>query len=273
MDQAREFDLRDHIPGPAGMLASAANVVMQLGHPGVGYGVQESTVDSGNVLLHPWKRLRTTITYLTVALFGTEEERGIYREAVNRSHVAVKSGPTSPVKYNAFDPALQLWVAACLYVGVRDIRLAFLGPIPEHEADALYLECRRLATSLQVPDEAWPQNRAAFEDYWQAGLSQVRYDEPVRAHLLKVVDLKMLPRWMRWGTARTNRFWTVGFLPPEVRRAMDLPWSDRDQRRFDRLVVVLRTGTRLMPRWLRMLGFQLQLREFRFRVRRGWPLT
>jgi uncharacterized protein (DUF2236 family) len=269
----RKFDLRDHVPGPTGMLGAAANVVMQLGHPSVGYGVQESVVDSGNVLLHPWKRLRTTITYLTVALFGTDAERATYREAVNRSHVPVQSGPNSPVKYNAFDPALQLWVAACLYVGVRDVRLAFFGPMTEADAEALYWECRRLGTSLQVLEESWPPTRAAFDEYWRTGLSQIRYDEPVRAHLLKVVDLAMLPRWMRWGTASFNRFCTVGFLPPEVRTAMVLPWSDRDQRRFDRLVKVLRAATRLMPRWLRMMGFQLQLREFRGRVRRGRRLT
>ena len=61
------FDIRDHIPGPAGFLGSAANVIMQLGWREVGYGVVESSVDSGNVMLHPWKRLRTTISYLVVA--------------------------------------------------------------------------------------------------------------------------------------------------------------------------------------------------------------
>ena len=72
------FDIRDHIPGPAGMLGAAANVVMQLGNPGVGYGVAESKVDSGNVLRHPWKRLRTTLSYLVIALFGTPDDRAAY---------------------------------------------------------------------------------------------------------------------------------------------------------------------------------------------------
>ena len=56
------FDIRDHIAGPAGFLGAAANVIMQLGWPEVGYGVVESKVDTGNVMLRPWKRLRTTIT-------------------------------------------------------------------------------------------------------------------------------------------------------------------------------------------------------------------
>lgn len=270
---AKDFDLRDHLAGPFAMLASAANVIMQLGIPGVGYGVAESKVDRGNVLLHPWKRLRTTLTYLVVALFGTERDREIYREAVNRSHRLVHSGPDSPVEYNAFDPELQLWVAACLYQGFRDGRIAFLGPMTEAEEDGLYAECARLATTLQVPPAAWPADRAGFAEYWQEGLSRVHIDEPVRAHLMKVVDLEMVPRWMRIGNGRINRFFTIGFLHPEFREPMGFTWTDRDQRRFDRCLGVLRFFTRLMPRWFRYALVPVLLADLRLRVRRGWSIT
>ncbi|MGO4257885.1 oxygenase MpaB family protein [Marmoricola sp. RAF53] len=270
---SKPFDIGDQMAGTAGMLGAAANVVMQLGHPGVGYGVLESRVDSGNVLLHPWKRLRTTLSYLVVALFGSPADVDAYRKAVNRAHAQVRSRPDSPVEYNAFDPALQLWVAACLYVGFRDARTLFLGPMDEATADGLYDYCHRLGTSLQVPRDAWPADRAAFEEYWRAGLAEVSYDEPVRAHLLKVVDLEMVPRWMRFGNAPVNRFFTVGMLPPEVRTAMRLPWTARDQRRFERAVRALRTITRLTPRWARVLPIHLQLAEVRLRIRRGWQLV
>lgn len=270
---SKPFSIADQMAGPAGMLGAAANVVMQLGNPGVGYGVVESSVDSGNVMIHPWKRLRTTLSYLVVALFGTHEDRDRYRQAVNRSHVPVHSGPDSPVRYNAFDPALQLWVAACLYVGFRDARTLFLGPMDEETADGLYVYCHRLGTSLQVPREAWPADRAAFEVYWRAGLAEVSYDEPVREHLLKVVELRMLPGPLRWGNAGVNTFFTVGMLPAEVRTAMRLPWSAADQARFDRWVRRIRAVTRITPRWLLNLPVHLQLAEVRFRMRRGWRLV
>lgn len=270
---SKPFDIADQMAGAAGMLGAAANVIMQLGNPAVGYGVVESTVDSGNVMLHPWKRLRTTISYLVVALFGTDDDRTRYRQAVNRSHVPVHSGPDSPVSYNAFDPDLQLWVAACLYVGFRDARTLFLGPMDEATADNLYAYCHRLGTSLQVPRDAWPADRGAFEEYWRSGLGTVQYDEPVREHLLKVVNLTMLPRPLQWGNAGVNQFFTVGLLPPEVREAMRLPWTGRDQQRFDRWVAVVRFVTRLTPRWARNLPIHLQLAEVRFRMRRGWRLV
>jgi uncharacterized protein (DUF2236 family) len=268
-----QFDIRDHIAGPAGFLGAAANVLMQLAWPEVGHGVVESKVDSGNVMLHPWKRLRTTITYLVVALFGTDEDRRTYREAVNRSHMPVKSGPDSPVKYNAFDPELQLWVAACLYIGFRDMRTWFLGPMDPETAEDLYQYCSRLGTSLQVPQERWPADLEAFEKYWQEGLARIRYDDVVRDHLLAIVDLRMVPRWMRLGNARVNRFFTIGSLHPEFREALRVDWTAQDQRRFDRWVAFFRFFSRLMPRWARMLPIQLQLMEFRLRVRRGWKLT
>lgn len=267
------FDIGDQMAGAVGMLGAAANVIMQLGHPGVGYGVVESRVDSGNVMLHPWKRLRTTLTYLVVALFGSDDDRRRYREAVNRVHRQVRSTPASPVRYNAFDPELQLWVAACLYVGFRDAREHFLGAMDAETADALYEYCHRLGTTLQVPREAWPADRAAFEEYWHAGLARVRYDEPVREHLLALVELRMVPRWMRWANARVNRFFTIAMLPAPCRAAMGFAWSPADQRRFDRWTRLFRGLNRISPRWTRVLPIRVQLAEMRLRDRRGWPLV
>src|SRR3954452_15849686 len=66
-----------------------ANVIMQLALLPVGRGVAESTVDSGRVDKHPFKRQRTTASYLVVAMLGSEEQRRVMRQEVNRSHSAV----------------------------------------------------------------------------------------------------------------------------------------------------------------------------------------
>jgi uncharacterized protein (DUF2236 family) len=100
---------------PASLLLPAANVIMQLSLPGVGHGVLESPVDSGNVYKHPFKRARTTALYLAAATIGTDADRALIRSEVDKVHALVRSGAASPVSYNAFNPGLQLWVAACLY--------------------------------------------------------------------------------------------------------------------------------------------------------------
>ncbi|ODR05360.1 hypothetical protein BHQ21_14245 [Mycobacterium sherrisii] len=63
---------------------------------GVGYGVLESPVDSGNVYQHPFQRARTTGTYLAVATIGTAADRKLIREAVAVAHRQVRSAPSSP---------------------------------------------------------------------------------------------------------------------------------------------------------------------------------
>ena len=133
---------------PAAVLLPAANVIMQLSLPGVGYGVLESPVDSGNVYKHPFKRARTTGTYLAVATIGTDSDRALIRAAVDTAHRQVRSTASSPLSYNAFDPALQLWVAACLYRYFVDQHEYLYGPLDEAAADAVYQDARRLGTTL-----------------------------------------------------------------------------------------------------------------------------
>src|SRR4051812_11160147 len=99
-------------------LYGTANVVMQLALLPVGRGVAESTVHSGRVDKHPFKRQRTTGSYLIVAMLGSDAERAAMRDEVNRQHAGVvRDEGEADVPYNAFDPELQLWVAACIYVG------------------------------------------------------------------------------------------------------------------------------------------------------------
>src|SRR3954447_5579113 len=121
---------RDVIAGSA--LFGAANVVMQLSLLPVGRGVAESTVDSGRVDKHPYKRQRTTGQYLIVAMLGSDAERAAMRDEVNRQHAGVvRDEGEADVPYNAFDPELQLWVAACIYVGFSCWLELFRGPLTD----------------------------------------------------------------------------------------------------------------------------------------------
>ncbi|MBO0731240.1 MAG: DUF2236 domain-containing protein [Acidimicrobiaceae bacterium] len=263
----------DEINGIGGLLAGTANVIMQLSWPPVGYGVLESTVDSGQVFRHPLKRTRTTLTYLAVAMFGSEGERQAFREAVNRSHAAVHSGPDSPVEYNAFDPDLQRWVAACLYWGSRDLRIRLRGPMDDATAEGFYREAARFATTLQVKPDQWPPDRLAFDAYWDAALSRVSIDGPVRAYLEDLMRLRFLPGPVQRLFGGWSQFVTTGFLPAPFREAMRLPWTGADERRFDRLVRSLAAFDRRAPGMVRRFPYNVLLWDMRARRRLGRPLV
>lgn len=258
----------------ASLIGGTANVIMQLANPGVGYGVVESTVESGQVFRHPIKRTRTTLTYLAIAQLGTDEDKRLYRKAVNRAHAPVRSGESSPVKYNAFDPELQLWVAACLYKGVEDTCAIFVGPLSEEDLDVIYADSAAFGTTLQVPYESWPADRAAFKEYWDACVEQrISIDDTVRNYLHDLVNLRFLPTPLGAPFAPLSRFLTTGFLPPRFREEMRLPWSPTRQHWFDRVMATLATIVRWSPKPVRQFPFNVLLSDVRRRVAAGRPLV
>jgi uncharacterized protein (DUF2236 family) len=262
------FDVRDMVCG-AGLLAATANVIMQLARPAVGYAVVESRVESGQVMRHPVRRWRNTVTYISVAIMGTPGEREICRRAVNYSHAQVRSTPDSPVSYSAFDPQLQLWVAACLYRGMSDLYTLLHGPADGPTADAIYRESSLIGTTLQVSGNMWPADRAAFERYWENSLREIRIDPPVRRYLEVLTTLGYLPRPLSAAFGPLNRFLTAGFLPPPFRDQMQLSWTERDQRHFEYLIQTIATVNRVLPSSIRRFPFNACLYAQRVRIRRA----
>jgi uncharacterized protein (DUF2236 family) len=260
-----------------GLLAGAANVIMQLSRPGVGYGVLESRVESGRVDRHPIKRARTTFTYLAVSTNGTDKQKAAFRRAVNGAHAQVFSTDESPVKYHAFDKDLQLWVGACLYKGVVDVHRLFIGEMDDETADRVYLQGRALATMLQVPESMWPADRAAFDRYWQAALDDVHIDDTVREYLYPIAAARMrgltLPGPIQRWNENFSLLITTGFLPQRFRDEMRLPWGPDQQRRFDRLMAVLRSLNRVSPTFVRQFPFNVLLKDVDRRIRTGRPLV
>lgn len=259
------------------LLAGAANVIMELARPGVGYGVKESRVESGRADRHPVKRARTTFTYLAVATRGTEEQKKAYRRAVNKSHAQVYSTPDSPVQYNAFDKDLQLWVAACLYKGGVDIARVFIGEMDDETADRHYRDSSALATTLQVPAEMWPADRGAFDRYWQESLEKVHIDDTMREYLYPFAVSRLrgvrLPGPVERAHEGFNLLVTTGFLPQRFRDEMRFEWNADKQRTFDRLMSVIRFFNNLAPRFIREFPFNMLLRDLDWRIRTGRPLV
>jgi uncharacterized protein (DUF2236 family) len=256
-----------------GLLAAGANVIMQLGRPGVGYGVLESKVDSGNLFRHPIKRTRTTITYLAVATMGTDHEKKAYRDEVDKTHAHVRSSDSSPVAYNAFDSELQLWVAACLYKGFEDTYEIFSGDRNTVPGEELYRSSSTLGTTLQVRPDMWPADREEFERYWNSALEKVSIDDTVRGYLYDIATLRFLPRVLSVLLGPFNRFVTTGFLPPTFRAEMGMPWTHRHQRRFDLLMSGIAAVNKRLPRVLRQFPFNLALWDLRKRLKSGRSLV
>ena len=156
--------------------AGPANVIMQLSWPEVGHGVVESKVDSGNLLKHPWKRARTTFQYLAVAITRADRRTAPPSERRSTALTATSSPPpNSPVRYNAFDRELQMWVAACLFVGLEDTYQLLRGEMTAEQAEQFYRSAWTLGTTPaghRGPVAAHPRGFRRLLDTTPAGGSR-----------------------------------------------------------------------------------------------------
>lgn len=278
-DEPIPQEVRDTVCGFS-LLLGPANVVMQLSRLPVGHGVAKSRVESGRADRHPLKRLRTTSAYLVIATLGTAQERLALRAEIARSHGQVHSEPGDEVAYNAFDPELQLWVAACLHVGAIDVFTRLWGaPTPEQRA-VLHHHGRRLGTTLQVREDMWPATPAAFDDYWRAGLEQVRMDDVTRTYLHDLVETRFTTNVFRGPVApvgealsASSAFTTLGFLPEPFRGELGLPWSAADQRRHDAIFGAVVAVSRRLPRVVREFPLNAYGWDTRRRLRTGRPVV
>ena len=176
-------------------------------------------------------------------------------EVADHVRTRIMSGEVRPGDFIRLDET-----AAALGVSVTPVREAFYRSAPS------------LGTTLQVRPEQWPATRAEFDDYWREGVARIRFDEPVRRHLVGLTELRMLPQPATAVFGRVNKWITTGFLHREFRDELGLPWTPRDQRRFETFLTATAGLNRLLPTAVRTITYRVLLLDLRWRLRSGRPL-
>lgn len=236
-------------------------VLLQIADAGVGRGVAEHS----DFASRPLDRLHATLTYVYAVAFGSDEEIAFVRARVNRRHGPVHSAPGEE-SYTAFDPQLQLWVAATLYNSALTVHRQVFGEPDDVLADRLYAAYADLGTVLQVPAGVWPVERAAFDRYWSARLGQLTADAAARRIARDLL-------WPRTGPLALRivmplaRLLTVGLLPRRVRDLYRFTWTEWHQRAFDTVLAVIRVVYPRLPRRLRQWPKNHYLRVLRRHMR------
>ena len=137
-DAGRAAGFDDGLMGVA-LLAGAANVIMQLARPGVGYGVHGEP--SGERPGRPAPdQARTHHLHLPG---GRDRRAPRSRSRRSGARSTMRTRRCTPRRrarwhYNAFDKDLQLWVAACIYKGGVDVYRLFVGEMDDQTADRHY---------------------------------------------------------------------------------------------------------------------------------------
>lgn len=260
LENGAEFGLEHFVAEQMLMLGAGSTVMYQLAMRGVGLGVAEHST----TLERPVDRLRTTLTYVFVMVLGTEEEKRAVSRMVNRAHATVRSVG----RYTAFDTDLQLWVAATLARNGEVLYERMFGRMDDATRERIYKESWIFGTALQVTPEMWPQTRADFGVYWEESLQRLESDPIVQSYANQLLSTKGAPLIMR-AVIPLQSLMTRGNLDARTRAILDLPWSPRDQRRYDLFWKVFPPVYRRVPRQLRHLHAHLILRDMRRRLRKG----
>jgi len=242
------------------MLGAGSTVLYQLALLGVGRGVAEHST----TLARPVDRLRTTLTYVYVMTYGNPEERDAVARMVNKAHAPVRG-----TGYTAYDRDLQLWVAATLAYNGGFIYEKVYGPLSAATKERLYRDSWIYGTALQLRDEDWPPDQAAFDRYWDHMIGTQLSSEPlVQDYVRKLLSSKGQP-WFARPLSGLQSLVTRGNLPPEVREVLGLSWSWREQKRYDLFWSVHNLVYPRIPAFVRKAHARVVMRDFRRRMRKG----
>jgi uncharacterized protein (DUF2236 family) len=246
------------------LAAGGRAILLQIADPSVARGVAEHS----DFASRPLDRLEGTLGYIYAVVFGTPAELARARRIVGRAHASVRSSEPaadrSAPAYSAYDPDLQLWVAATLYDSAVTMFERCFGPLPDEAADRIYREYAVLGTALQVPDGRWPADRDAFRAYW---------DERLRT-LEPTADARRVARTLLGGRVGTPALRlamplvalvTATLLPPRIRAGFGMRWDARLERRSTRMLGVILAIYRRLPRMVREAPRVVITRRYRRR--------
>jgi uncharacterized protein (DUF2236 family) len=262
-ESLHRVDLRAVASEALPLVGGGRALLLQVALPPVGRGV----VEHSDFAERAMDRLHSTMTFMSAAVFATPEEFAVVRRRVNRAHAPVRAEAADGAPgYNAFDPQLQLWVAATLYRTMVDLHETVFGPLTPDDGENVYQEFTRLGANLQVPPSSWPPTRAAFDDHWEAMLGRLTVDDDVRRLAGQILYPRKVPFWVRM-LLPDARLVTAGLLPERLRDEYRLPWDEERQRRYERWMRRLRRWYPRAPLWLRHAPRDAYLRRMRRMVR------
>jgi uncharacterized protein (DUF2236 family) len=237
--------------------AGGRAILLQLANAGEGRGVAEHS----DFASRPLDRLVRTLQYVYTVVYGDPDQVEAAVRSVSLAHGPVRSAPDADgPAYSAFDPRLQLWVAATLYDSATDMHERVYGPLDDASAEQIYLDYAVLGTALQVPPALWPADRVAFREYFSRELDALGTDPTTKRVAHALLHPTVAPFWLK-AAMPLARLVTSGLLPPPIRDAFDLPWSPARRRAFNGVMAAVRVIYPRLPRALRQLPRDLALRR------------
>ncbi|MGV0836627.1 oxygenase MpaB family protein [Mycolicibacterium thermoresistibile] len=193
-------------------------------------------------------RVKRSLPPIFMTVYGSDDDNP--GQQVRDYHVQIKGDMPDGQRYHALDPETYFWAHATFVEQVLYFADTFVKRLSRAEKEQIYLESKTWYRRYGVSDRVMPATYDDFEKYWdrmldeiivahktaQYGVGYVTKGFPcpkgVHPTVWKVISVVFNP---------VAAFLTTGGLPPRARTLLNLPWSDKQERRYQRFAALCRS--------------------------------
>jgi uncharacterized protein (DUF2236 family) len=210
-------------------LSGPRTLLMQAAHPVAFAGFFAHT----GALDEPYERLARTARVMHTIGFGSRAGADRMTGHVRAMHRRVRGVMQEPAgrfpagtPYAADDPALLLWVLACIVDSGLVVYQKYVRSLSRDERNAYWQDYRQVGRLFGLRDEDMPERIEDFERYMADMIAgdDLHITPAARDLALDIVFRPPVPLQAKPLLELANQI-TVGLLPPHIRREYGLSWD------------------------------------------------
>jgi uncharacterized protein (DUF2236 family) len=193
-------------------------------------------------------RVRRSLPPIFMTVYGADDDHP--GRQVRDYHHDIKGDMPGGERYHALNPDTYYWAHATFVDQVLHFADTFVKRLTRAEKEQIYLESKTWYRRYGISERPMPPDYPAFEQYWNDMLDRVLVAHPTAKYGVGYVTKgfpcpKAVPPWV-WRVVAVvcnplAAFLTTGGLPPQARNLLGLPWSKRQERRYQRFAAVCRS--------------------------------
>ncbi len=193
-------------------------------------------------------RVKRSIPPIMRTVYGSEAANDGLK--VRDFHTGIKGEMPDGARYHALNPETYFWAHATFVEQVIYFADTFVRRLTDAEKEQIWQEGKTWYRRYGVSDRILPATYADFEKYWDHMMESVVIPHRTAQYGVGYVT-KGFPKPkavspLAWKLVAPvfnpiAAFLTTGGMPPRARDMLGLPWSDRQERRYQRFAAFWRS--------------------------------
>lgn len=193
-------------------------------------------------------RVKRSLPPIFMTVYGSDGDHP--GENVRDFHHEIKGTMPDGRRYHALDPDTYFWAHATFVDQVLYFADTFVKRLSREEKERIYLESKTWYRRYGVSDRPMPADYAAFQRYWDRMIDDIVVAHPTAKYGVGYVTKGYpCPKGVHpalWKAVSrvfnpVAAFLTTGGMPPRTRALLGLPWSERQERRYQRFAALCRS--------------------------------